>query len=205
MQVLFALSTTLDTILRPVTPFYYFVKACLLVWGASSARPYGGRPILTNAFETINNTQHPFPIERLASLEQAAVEQTSIPSRFFRFGLAAVAFAVATNALGICVWILVLVEGLFCALPGWVQGNVCVIAGAAWQLYATLVARAKAERVALDCAAAAAASTQKGKKSSGREEGRERCSACPFSFDRGGDCWGNSSVLLLVVLGLLRI
>lgn len=135
-------------ILRKVTPFFYFSKACILAWGASAARPYGGRAVLAVAFEAINNDKNSWPIphEKLASIEKLLATQARIPPRVFRLGLVAICFGLVTFAIGVCAEALCFVENVFRSRPRWVQANICVLAGAAWPLYATLVTQARANR-----------------------------------------------------------
>lgn len=118
-----------------ITPFYCVAKTCLLVWGASSVRPYGGRLVLDRAFKAITNTNDPLT-NGLATTEEFAA-QAGVPPRVFRLAVAAVACAAGTIAIGICFWIVCAVENVFSSRPTWFQAKACVIAGACWPLYAT--------------------------------------------------------------------
>lgn len=69
--------------------------------------------------------------------------QVGISRRAFRLGIVAVAVATRVFALGVASYIVLAVEGFFTSLPSWTQERVCVIVGASWPLYATLVARAR--------------------------------------------------------------
>lgn len=165
LQVVFGLLSLLDEILPVITPCYFFTKACVLAWAASSPRPYGGRPVINRAFEIINNQKSgntttssddgeytPLvdvlkAIKVLRPSEDIAT-RFGIPRRAFRLAIFTVAVAARTFALGIIFSLALAAEGLFSGLSTWTQGRVCVIAGAAWPLYATLLARARSAAAA---------------------------------------------------------
>lgn len=60
----------------------------------------------------------------------------------------AVAVAAGVFALGVASSFVLAVEGFFTSLPSWTQEKACVIAGASWPLYETLLARARSEAAA---------------------------------------------------------
>lgn len=140
-QVLFGLSCILDDILPAVTPFYFFTKACILAWGGSSARPYGGRQVIDRTFEIINASESrarlSAPMEKLAS-------KVGIPLKKFRSTIAAAVFATGTVVFGVFIWIVLAVEAFFSSRPLWAQAKICVVVGVCWPLYATVVAQARA-------------------------------------------------------------
>lgn len=146
----------LDDILPTVTPCYFFTKACVLVWAASSARPYGGQAVIDRVFEMINNhgeneckslKEVHLATKALGPSEDAAA-QAGVSRRAFRLAVVAVAVSLRVFALGIASSLVLAVEGLFADLPTWTQARVCVIAGACWPLYATLLARARSAAAA---------------------------------------------------------
>lgn len=149
--MLFGLFGLLDDILPAVTPCYFFTKACVLVWAASSARPYGGRALINRAFEIINDhgENECKPLKEVLMATKAlgpsedAAAQAGVSRRAFRLAIVAVAVALRVFALGIASSLVLAVEGLFAGLPTWTQARVCVVAGACWPLYATLLARTR--------------------------------------------------------------
>eukprot|EP00752_Nemacystus_decipiens_P007354 g6576.t1 len=154
--VLFGMFSMLDDILRTFTPCYLFTKACVLVWAASSARPYGGRAVICRAFEIINNQgENEYkPLKEVVMATQAlgpsedAAAQAGVSRRAFRLAIVAVAVTLRVIALGIASSLVLAIEGLFAGLPTWTQARVCVIVGACWPLYATLLARARSAAAA---------------------------------------------------------
>lgn len=159
-QVLFGLLSLLDEILPVITPCYFFTKACVLAWAASSARPYGGRLVINRAFEIINGKSGTTsdseykPLREVLTVIKAlgpsedVAAQAGIPRRAFRLAVFTVAVAARTFALGIVSSLVLAAEGLFSGLSTWTQARICVIAGASWPLYATLLARARSAAAA---------------------------------------------------------
>lgn len=155
-KVIFGLFTLLDVILPAVTPCYFFTKACVLTWAASSARPYGGRAVIDRAFKIINNRdEHErTPLKEVIMATRALgpsediAAQAGVSRRAFRLAIVVAAVAFRILALGIVSSLMLAMEGLFAGLPTWIQARVCVIAGACWPLYATLLARARSAAAA---------------------------------------------------------
>lgn len=161
-QVIFGLLSILDGILPAITPCYFFTKACILTWATSSARPYGGRSVINRAFEVINDKNdnassddHEYkPLKEMLKAIQVlrpaedAATQFGIPRRAFRFAIFTVAVAAGTFSLGIFFSFVLAAENVFSGLSTWTQGRICVIAGASWPLYATLLARARSAAAA---------------------------------------------------------
>lgn len=81
------------------------------------------------------------PAEKIAA-------QFGFPRRGFRLAIFTVAVAARTFALGVVFSLALKAEGLFSGLPTLTQGRVCVVTGASWPLYATLVARARSAAAA---------------------------------------------------------
>lgn len=142
----------LDEILPAVTPCYFITKACVLVWAASYARPYGGRAVINRAFEIINSQgglneckplKDVLAATRVFGPSEDVAAQAGVSRRSFRLAIVAVAVALIIFALGIASSLVIAMEGLFTGLPTWTQARVCVVAGACWPLYATLLARAR--------------------------------------------------------------
>lgn len=77
-----------------------------------------------------------------------AAAQAGVPRRAFRLAIVAVAVALIIFALGLVSSFVLAMEGLFAGLPTWTQAKVCVIAGACYPLYATLLARARSAAAA---------------------------------------------------------
>ncbi len=122
----------------------------MLIWAASSARPYGGRLVINRALEIINNTNHTeYKLLRKVKKAMGPSEDTAaragISRRAFRLAAVAVAVAAGVFLLGVASSLVLAMERFFTSLPSWTQEKVCVIAGASWPLYATLVARARSE------------------------------------------------------------
>ncbi|CAM9390778.1 unnamed protein product, partial [Scytosiphon promiscuus] len=152
--VLFGLFAFLDGILPAITPCYFFAKACVLTWAASSTRPFGGRARLDRAFEIANTPIDHDRLENnlgktmqkvaeaLEAAEKSAAE-VGIPRRAVRLAAGTVGVSLGTFALGISFYLVLAAEGLFAGLPAWTQARVCIAVGAPWPLYATLVARAR--------------------------------------------------------------
>lgn len=146
----------LDEILPAVTPCYFFTKACVLIWAASSARPFGGRAVINRAFEIINNhgeteckpLKDVLMATRTLGPSEDVAAQAGVSRKAFRLAIVAVAVALRIFALGIASSLVLAMEGLFAGLSTWTQARVCVIAGACWPLYATLLARARSAAAA---------------------------------------------------------
>lgn len=76
------------------------------------------------------------------------VARAGVSRRVFRLAAVAVTVAAGVFLLGVASSLVLTVEGFFSSLPSWTQDKVCIIAGASWPLYATLLARARSETAA---------------------------------------------------------
>lgn len=163
LQVMFGLLSLLDGILPVVTPCYFFTKACVLAWAASSARPYGGRWVINRAFEIINDKncnnsasdgseykplKEVLRVIRVLRPAEEFAAQFGFPRRALRLAIFTVAVAARTFALGVVFYLVLAAEGRFSELSTWTQWRISVIAGASWPLYATLLARARSAAAA---------------------------------------------------------
>ncbi|CAN0133854.1 unnamed protein product [Ectocarpus sp. 12 AP-2014] len=150
--VVFGLFVLLDGVLPAITPCYLSTKACVLIWAFSSARPYGGRPVLNLAFDINdgNDSDHKdaMVIKALRPWEEVATEK-GISRKAFRLAAIITTVTAGTVVLGICSFFVLTVEGLYAGLSTSTQARVCVLAGACWPLYATLVGRARSEAAAV--------------------------------------------------------
>ena len=147
-----------DGILSTVTPFYLLTKSCLLAWSVSPARPYGGRSVLEHVFEMINTDDGSAMPNALGPKERQQQQQQQqqsasvragliIPRKAFRLAVAVAAFVAATLALGVCISVVLAVEGVFAGQPTWTQANICAVAGSSWPLYATVITCARTASV----------------------------------------------------------
>ena len=127
------------------------------MWAASSAGPHGGRAVINRAFEIINSRERESECKPLKEVlvatkalgpSEDAAAQAGVSRRAFRLAIVAVAVTLRVFALGVASSLVLAIEGLFAGLPTWTQARVCVIAGACWPLYATLVARARSAAAA---------------------------------------------------------
>lgn len=151
-QVVFGLFVLLDGVLPAITPCFFSTKACVLIWAFSSARPYGGRPVLNRAFDINDGNDSEYQdvlvMKALRPWEQAATEK-GISRKAFRLAAIITTVTAGTVVLGICFFFVLTVEGLYAGLSTLTQARVCVLAGACWPVYATLIARARSEAAAV--------------------------------------------------------
>ncbi|CAM9834900.1 unnamed protein product [Ascophyllum nodosum] len=155
--VLFGMFSAFDSILPGLTPFYFGVKACVLAWGASSARPYGGRRFLRRLFLAIEgdddankNTICVKTTMEIQVLVERTCRLTGLPPKASRLAWTTAAFAAGTVTLGACSWSVSIAEVWFSKLSRWVQDGVCVLAGASWPLWATSIALGRADAARLE-------------------------------------------------------
>ncbi|CAM9272880.1 unnamed protein product, partial [Choristocarpus tenellus] len=141
--VLFGIFALLDPILHSITPRYTLAKTCVLAWGITSTRPYGGLPLLSQAVYSANDVSPPF--EMVVPAEKLAIRM-GIPIILVRLNLVTIATAAVTIALGLSAWVVLAVETLFSGQACWVQANICNTAGVVWPLCATLKVMARAQR-----------------------------------------------------------
>lgn len=158
---MFGLFSVFDGILSTVTPFYLLTKTCLLAWSVSPARPYGGRSVLEHAFEMINaddgspTSNALGPNQKQQQQQQKQQQQSAsvraggiiLPQRLLRLAVAVAAFAAVTFAIGVCVSVVIAMEGVFAGQPTWTQAKICAVMGSSWPLYATLTTCARTTSV----------------------------------------------------------
>lgn len=112
--------------------------------------------MINRAFEIVNNRGEsdcqPLKDVLMATTvlrpSEDVAAQAGVSRRAFRLAIVAVAVALRVFALGIISSLVLAIEGLFSGLPTWTQARICVIAGACWPLYATLLARSRSEAAA---------------------------------------------------------
>lgn len=114
--------------------------------------------MINRAFEIVNNRgsgeNDCKPLKEVLMATKAlgpsedAAAQAGLSRRAFRLAIVAVAVTLRVFALGVASFLVLAIEGLFAGLPAWTQARVCVIAGACWPLYATLLARARSAAAA---------------------------------------------------------
>ncbi|CAM9526894.1 unnamed protein product [Discosporangium mesarthrocarpum] len=140
--VLFGAVTVLEPLLRVITPCFTVAKACILIWGMTSATPYGGREILTRALSAANAGSSPF--EALAPTGAVAAK-LGISTISVLLIFAILLTVVSVFALGCGVGIVLMLEGLLSARPIWLQAKICNAAGVTWPLFATVKVMARAD------------------------------------------------------------